>query len=45
MRACLETQKLEQLEARMVTHRYVIEAPSQLSREEWEKKYSPPTAQ
>lgn len=23
-------------------HRYVIEAPSELSREEWEKRYSPP---
>jgi hypothetical protein len=34
MRACLETQKLEQFEARTVTHRYVIEAPAQLSREE-----------
>ena len=42
MRACLETQKLEQLEARTFTHRYVIEAPRQLSREEWEKKYSLP---
>ena len=42
MRACLETHKLEQLEARTFTHRYVIEAPRQLSREEWEKKYSLP---
>jgi hypothetical protein len=42
MRACLETQKLEQLEARRFTHRYVIEAPAQLSHEEWEKKYSLP---
>jgi hypothetical protein len=42
MRACLETQKLEQLEARTVTHRYVIEAPAQLSREEWEREYSLP---
>jgi hypothetical protein len=33
MRACLETQKLEQLEARTVTDRYVIEAPAQLSHE------------
>src|SRR5262249_12638406 len=42
MRACLETQKLEQLEAHTFTHRYVVEAPAQLSRDEWEKKYSLP---
>src|SRR5215813_7941097 len=42
MRACLERQKLEQLEARTFTHRYVIEAPRQLSREEWVEKYSLP---
>src|SRR5262245_35748448 len=33
MRTCLETQKLEQLEAHTFTHRYVVEAPAQLSRD------------
>jgi len=33
---------MEQFEARTVTNRYVIEAPAELSREEWEKKYSLP---
>src|SRR5262249_11224015 len=42
MRTCLETQKLEQLEAHTFTQRYVVAAPAQLSRDEGEKKYSLP---